>query len=100
MILEVGTHHGYTTAVLAAVAKKVLALDILRENLDVAAKTVGHLVEKVTFLQMDSLAEAPRLLTQLHSMHGYMYMCTIYHYIYIIIDMAYMATVSQDVLLL
>ena len=60
VVLEVGTHHGYTTRVLAAVARKVLALDISRENLDVAAQVVGDLAGKVTFLQMDSLAEAPR----------------------------------------
>lgn len=57
-VLEVGVYHGHGTELLASVFAKVLALDIDRSALSIALQQVGRLSHRVTFLQMDSLAEA------------------------------------------
>ena len=68
--LEVGVYHGHSTELLASVFSKalkvlsitgsgqVLAMDIDRSSLTKAAAQVGELRHRVTFLHMDSLAEA------------------------------------------
>ncbi|CAE7288710.1 unnamed protein product [Symbiodinium natans] len=51
-VLELGTHHGHTTAVLAAIFRKVIAVDILKSSLDMAARHVGELAN-VFLLSLD-----------------------------------------------
>lgn len=59
--------HGYTTALLAAVFQRVIAVDIFAHCLGAAARHarhVGDLARKITFLHMDSKADDWRLLAQ------------------------------------
>ena len=51
--LELGIYHGHTTAVLASMFKKVIAVDLKQEFLKKAAETLGKLERNVVFLEMD-----------------------------------------------
>lgn len=54
--LELGVYHGHTTAVLAAIFKKIISVDIEKEYLEIAAKHCdGH--ANVVFLHMDLMAD-------------------------------------------
>ncbi|CAE7299089.1 unnamed protein product [Symbiodinium necroappetens] len=54
-VLELGVHMGHTTAVLAAIFRKVISVDILRTSLDVAAKHTAAL-PNVFLLSLDLMA--------------------------------------------
>ena len=56
-MLELGIFHGHTTAVLAAIFKKVISIDINAEFLQVAAEYNKH-HSNVVFLSVDSLSDA------------------------------------------
>jgi len=55
--MELGVYHGYTTRILATIFKKVIAVDINKGLLQMAAKTVGPLEENVVFLFMDLMSD-------------------------------------------
>lgn len=55
--LELGVYHGHTTAVLASIFKKVIAVDLEKNFLKTAAKNLGKLQRNVVFLEMDLLTE-------------------------------------------
>ena len=54
--LELGVYHGHTTAVLAAIFKRVISVDIEKEYLDIASKHVAE-YSNVMFLSMDLMAD-------------------------------------------
>ena len=54
--LELGVYHGHTTAVLAAIFKRVISVDIEKEYLEVASKNVAE-HSNVVFLSMDLMAD-------------------------------------------
>ena len=56
-VLELGVYHGHTTAVLASMFKKVIAVDLEKDFLKTAAKNLGKLQRNVVFLEMDLLTE-------------------------------------------
>ena len=54
--LELGVYHGHTTAVLAAIFRRVISVDIEKEYLEVASKNAAaH--SNVIFLSMDLMAD-------------------------------------------
>ncbi len=55
--MELGVYHGYTTRILATIFKKVIAVDINKGLLQMAAKNVGPLEENVVFLFMDLMSD-------------------------------------------
>lgn len=54
--LELGVYHGHTTAVLAAIFRRVISVDIEKEYLEVASKNVADR-SNVVFLSMDLMAD-------------------------------------------
>lgn len=56
--VELGVYHGYTTSILANMFKKVIAVDVNKGLIEIAAKTLGELEqENVVFLMMDLMAD-------------------------------------------
>lgn len=78
--LELGIYHGHTTAVLASMFKKVIAVDLKQEFLKKAADTLGKLERKVVFLEMDLFVDGWSLfagnrvdVVVIDANHGYEY---------------------------
>eukprot|EP00438_Fugacium_kawagutii_P030012 Skav214955 [mRNA] locus=scaffold2320:180583:181444:+ [translate_table: standard] len=57
--LELGVYHGHTTALLASMFKKVIAVDVKKHFLKTATETLGpHGSKNVVFLEMDLYADS------------------------------------------
>ena len=44
--VELGVYHGYTTSILANMFKKVIAVDVNKGLIEIAAKTLGELEQE------------------------------------------------------
>ena len=65
-VLELGVYHGHTTALLASMFKKVIAVDLKKDLLKKTTETLGQLERNVVLLEMDLLVDGWSLFSGNH----------------------------------